>query len=72
MTGFLILRCWSRLALALLWLMKLRGPLLTLAAAALMLGCAGYALQGAPTWLERRRNGSDGRAIAARPVPAMR
>ena len=34
--------------LALLWLMKLRGPLLTLAAAAIAFGCAGYALQGRP------------------------
>ena len=35
-------------ALALLWLMKLRGPLLTLAAAAIAFGCAGYAMQGRP------------------------
>jgi cytochrome c-type biogenesis protein CcmH len=36
------------LALALLWLMKLRGPMLTLAAAGIAFGCAGYALQGSP------------------------
>jgi cytochrome c-type biogenesis protein CcmH len=35
-------------ALGLLWLMKLRGPLLSLAAAAMAFGCAGYALQGSP------------------------
>ena len=34
--------------LALLWLCRLRGPLLTLAAAAIAFGCAGYALQGSP------------------------
>jgi cytochrome c-type biogenesis protein CcmH len=36
------------LTLTLLWLMQLRGPLLTLAAAAIAFGCAGYALQGRP------------------------
>src|SRR5688572_7112196 len=35
-------------ALGLLWTMKLRGSLLTLAAAAMAFGCAGYALQGSP------------------------
>jgi len=34
--------------LALLWVMRLRGPMLTLAAAALIFGCAGYAFQGRP------------------------
>ena len=36
------------LALGLVWLMKLRGPMLTLTAAALLFGCAGYAFQGSP------------------------
>jgi cytochrome c-type biogenesis protein CcmH len=36
------------MTLALLWLLKLRGPILTLAAAAVAFGCAGYALQGSP------------------------
>lgn len=35
-------------ALGLLWLLGLRGPMLTLAAAALIFGCAGYAFQGRP------------------------
>jgi cytochrome c-type biogenesis protein CcmH len=34
--------------LALLWLLRLRGPMLTLAAAAIAFGCAGYAFQGRP------------------------
>jgi cytochrome c-type biogenesis protein CcmH len=32
----------------LLWVMSLRGPVLTLAAAAIVFGCAGYAFQGRP------------------------
>lgn len=31
-----------------LWLLRVRGPLLQLAAAALLFGCSGYALQGSP------------------------
>lgn len=46
--GYLWLTLISGLALGLLWLMKLRGPLLTLAAAAIAFGCAGYGLQGSP------------------------
>ena len=51
------------LALGLLWLMRLRGPLLTLGAAAIAFGCAGYAFQGSP--------GIEGRIRAAgeRPAP---
>ncbi|HEY0629990.1 MAG TPA: tetratricopeptide repeat protein [Sphingomicrobium sp.] len=41
--GFLAL-----VALGLLWLMKVRGSMLTLTAAALAFGSAGYALQGSP------------------------
>ena len=48
MTGFLWLGLLAALALGLMWLMKLRGPMLTLAAAAIAFGCAGYALQGSP------------------------
>ena len=48
MTGFAWLGLLALLTLALLWLMKLRGPLLTLAAAAIAFACAGYALQGRP------------------------
>ena len=46
--GFLILLILIGMALGALRLLGLRGPLLTLAAAALMVGGAGYALQGRP------------------------
>ena len=48
MTGFLILLVLVGLALGGLRLLGLSGPLLTMAAAALMAGGAGYALQGHP------------------------
>ena len=48
MTGYLWLGLIALLALALLWAMKLRGPILTLSAAAIAFGCAGYAMQGSP------------------------
>lgn len=48
MTGFLILLVLIGMVLAVLRLLGLTGPLLTMAAAALMLGGAGYALQGHP------------------------
>ena len=43
--GLLWLAILGVAALGLLWLLKLRGPVLTLAAAAVVFGCAGYALQ---------------------------
>ena len=46
--GYLLVALLALVALGLLWLMKLRGPMLTLSAAAIMFGCAGYALQGSP------------------------
>jgi cytochrome c-type biogenesis protein CcmH len=46
--GFAWLGLLALLTLLLLWAMKLRGPLLTLAAAAVAFGCAGYAIQGRP------------------------
>ncbi|HET9399105.1 MAG TPA: tetratricopeptide repeat protein [Sphingomicrobium sp.] len=46
--GYLALGFSAFAALAVLWLMKLRGPMLTLAATAIAFGCAGYALQGSP------------------------
>ena len=49
MTGYLVLGLFALLALGLLWLMKLRGSMLTLSVAAVMFGCAGYALQGRPS-----------------------
>lgn len=48
MSGFVWLGLTAVLMIALLWLMKLRGPMLTLGAAAIAFGCAGYALQGKP------------------------
>lgn len=45
--------------LALLWLMKLRGPLLTLASAAIAFGCAGYAVQGHPDLEGSARTAAD-------------
>jgi len=44
--GFVWLGLLALTALALLWLLRLRGPLLALAAAVIAFGCAGYALQG--------------------------
>ena len=46
--GFAWLALIAAATVGLLWLMKLRGPLLTLAAAAIAFGCAGYAWQGRP------------------------
>lgn len=48
MSGLSILAVIVAATLALLWLLRLRGPLLTMAAAALMIGAAGYAVQGRP------------------------
>ena len=46
--GYAWLALLALVALALLWLLRLRGPLLTFAGAAIAIGCAGYALQGSP------------------------
>ena len=46
--GLLWLAILALFTLALLWVLKLRGPVLTLAAAAVAFGCAGYALHGRP------------------------
>ena len=46
--GYVWLGLLALLTLALLWLMKLRGPILTLAAAAIAFACTGYAMQGRP------------------------
>ena len=48
MMGFLWLALLAAATLGLLWLLKLRGPMMTLAGAAIAFGCAGYALQGSP------------------------
>ena len=70
MTGLLILAVIALATLALLWLLRLRGSLLTLAAAALALGCAGYALQGNPG-LEGSLRAAEARA-APLPLTAAR
>lgn len=46
--GFVWLGLLALATLALLWLLRLRGPTLTLAAAAIAFGCAGYAMQARP------------------------
>ena len=46
--GFVLLAIFAAATLGLLSLLKLRGPMMTLAAAAIAFGCAGYALQGRP------------------------
>jgi cytochrome c-type biogenesis protein CcmH len=63
MTGFLWLGLIALLAFVLLWGLKLRGPVLTLAAAAIAFGCAGYALQGRPALEGKPRLSSE------RPAP---
>ena len=48
MTGWVALGLLFVVAVAALWLLRLRPPMLTLAAAALLFGGAGYAMQGTP------------------------
>ena len=48
MIGWLVLLLLLVLAAAALWLMRVRGPMLQACGAALLLGAAGYALQGRP------------------------
>lgn len=68
MSGWLVLLILAAAALLGLRLLGLRGPLLQLGAAAILFGCAGYALQGSP--------GLEGSPRAAReeqaPVPLTR
>ena len=59
MSGVLILLVVAATTLALLWLRGLRGPLLTMAAAALLFGGAGYALHGRPGLAGSPAHGSD-------------
>jgi cytochrome c-type biogenesis protein CcmH len=66
--GYLWLGLAALLALGLMWAMKIRGSLLTLAAAAVAFGCAGYALQGRPG-LPGQPRVAEGRAP---PVPLTR
>lgn len=48
LTGWLILFFFAGAAFGALWLLRVRGPLLTASAAALLVGASGYALQGRP------------------------
>ncbi|MEO6114208.1 MAG: cytochrome C biogenesis protein [Sphingomicrobium sp.] len=57
--GFAWLALIAGAAVGLLWLAKLRGPLLTLAAAAIAFGCAGYAWQGRPDLAGVKRAASE-------------
>ena len=61
--GFLILAAVALLTIALLWLSRMRGSMLTLAGAAIAFGSAGYALQGSPGLIGQPR------AAAERPAP---
>lgn len=46
--GWLILLLFTAAAIGALWLLRVRGPILTASAAALLVGASGYALQGRP------------------------
>lgn len=48
MTGWVALALLVALAVAALWVMRVRGAVLQLSVAFLLFGCAGYALQGSP------------------------
>ncbi len=62
MMGLVILVLIVAATLGLLWLLRLRGAVFTLAAAALMIGAAGYALQGRPSLNGSPHVASDRRA----------
>ncbi len=70
MSGWAVLVLVAALALGALWLLRLRAPMLQLAVAALLLGSAGYAMQGRPDLAGSPRSGQ----AEATPVPltAMR
>lgn len=57
MTGVLILLVMVLLIAALLWFLKVRGPILTFALAAMAFGCAGYMMMGKPGLLGSPREG---------------
>lgn len=66
MTGLFIVLALGLAALVLLRIAGLRGSLLTFAAAALMLGAAGYAFSGRPDLAGSPRSGAQ---VSAAPVP---
>lgn len=63
--GYALLFTIAAITLSLLAITRMRGPILTLAAAALALGAAGYALQGRPTLAGQ----PDRAASRAAPIP---
>lgn len=63
MSGWLILALLLVLGLGALWLSRVRGALLQACAAALLLGAAGYALQGSPGLAGAPAQGSAGRDV---------
>lgn len=68
MTGWVVLLLLAAAALGGFWLLGLRGAMLQLAAAALLFGSAGYALQGRPGL-----GGSPGSGLSAEPpIPLTR
>ncbi|MBA2771994.1 MAG: tetratricopeptide repeat protein [Pseudomonadota bacterium] len=70
MSGWILLALLAAMALGALWLLGTRAPMMQLAAAALLLGCAGYAVQGSPAVPGSPRAGrSEGAPV---PLTAMR
>ncbi|HEY6049204.1 MAG TPA: tetratricopeptide repeat protein [Sphingomicrobium sp.] len=61
--GWLELAALMAISLAVLWLLGARGGLLTAAAAALLLGASGYALQGSPSLAGAPAQGEEGRDV---------
>lgn len=61
--GWIILFLLVGASLGLLWLLRVRGGLLTASAAALLLGASGYALQGRPDIRGAPAQGSEGHDI---------
>ena len=61
--GWLVLLFLVAASLGLLWLLRIRGGLLTASAAALLLGASGYALQGRPDMPGAPAQGGEGHDI---------
>ena len=61
--GWITLLVLIAVSLGFLWLLGVRGGLLTASAAALLLGASGYALQGSPDLPAARAQGGDGHDI---------
>jgi cytochrome c-type biogenesis protein CcmH len=57
MSGWIILAVLLGVSVGLVWLLRVRGAMLQLTVAALLFGCAGYALQGHPSLFGSPRQG---------------